>query len=75
MHGLQLLYRIPKLQVYQLVPPRSGDLRWLLLEKLHNASYTAYLDIQKTMIALPARVWWPKLAIDVKHFVAGYQVC
>ena len=70
-HGLQLLYRTPRPNVYQLVVPRSGGLRQLLLQELHNASYAAHLGVRKTTSALMERVWWPNLAVDVKRFVAG----
>ena len=57
--------------VNQLLIPRSGGLWQLLLQELRNMSYAAYLGIQKTISALLEWVWWPNLAVDVKHFVAG----
>ena len=46
-----------------------------MLKEPYNASYAAHLGAQKTTSALLAHVWWPNLAVDVKHFVAGCQVC
>ena len=51
--------------------PRSGGLRQLFLQELHNSSYAAHLGVRKTTSALLERVWWPNLAVDVKRFVAG----
>ena len=70
-HGLKLLYRTVRPNVYELVIPRSGGLRQLLLQELHNSSYAAHLGVRKTTSALLERVWWPNLAVDVKRFVAG----
>ena len=71
MHGLKLCYRTPRPNVCQLVVPRSGALRQLLLQELHNASYAAHLGVRKTTSALLEHVWWPHLAVDAKKFVAG----
>ena len=70
-HGLKLLYRTVRLNVYLLVIPRSGGLRQLLLQELHNSSYAAHLGVRKITSALLERVWWPNLAVDLKRFVAG----
>ena len=70
-HGLKLLYHMARLNVYHLVIPRSGGLRQLLLQELHNTSYAAHLGVRKTTSALLERVWWSNLAVDVKRFVAG----
>ena len=70
-HGLKLLYRTARPNVYQLVIPQSGRLQQLLLQKLHNSSYSAHLGIRKTTSALLEWVWWPNPAVDVKCFVAG----
>ena len=56
------------MNVYQLVIPWSGALQQLLLQELHNTSYSAHLGGQKTTSALLEQVWWPYLAVDVKHF-------
>ena len=64
-----------RLNVYQLVIPWSGGLRQLLLQMLRKTSYAAHLGIKKTTSAFLEWVWWPNLAVDVKQFVAGYQVC
>ena len=57
--------------VYQLMIPWSGGLQQLLLQKLHITSYDAHIGVRKTTSALLEWVWWPNLAVDVKHFVAG----
>ena len=62
---------MPRPNVCQLVVLRSGGLRQLLQQKLHNASNAAHLGIHKTTTALLECVWWPNLAVDVKNFVAG----
>ena len=71
-HGLSLLYRMVRPNVYQLVIPQSGGLRQLLLQKLHNTGYAAHLGVRKTTSALLEWVWWPNLAVDEKRFVARY---
>ena len=60
-----------KLNVYQLVILQSGELWQFLLQNLHNTSYATHLGVQKTTSVLFEQVWWPNLAVDVKHFVAG----
>ena len=70
-HGLKLLYHTVRPSVYQLVIPRSGGLRQLLLQELHNSSYAAHLGVRKTTYALLERVWWRNLTVDVKRFVPG----
>ena len=55
--------------------PWSGGLQQLLLQELHNSSYSADLGVRKTTSALLEQVWWPNLAIDIKYFVAEGQVC
>ena len=62
---------MPRPNVCQLVVPRSGGLRQLLLQELYNMSYAAHLGVQKTTFALLERAWWPNLAVNVKKFVAG----
>ena len=42
-HGLKLLYRTARPNVYQLMIPQSGGLQQLLLQELHNTSYAAHL--------------------------------
>ena len=59
----------------QLVIPKAGGLRQLLLQELHNTAYSCHLGVRKTISGLQARVWWLKLPADVKHFVSGYEVC
>ena len=66
-----MLYCTPTLNVYQLVIPQSGVLQQLLLKELHTTSLSAHLGVPKTTCALLERVWWPNIAVDVKHFVAG----
>ena len=66
---------MPRPNVCQLVVPQSGGLHQLLLQELHNASYTTHLGVCKTTSALLKHVWWPNLAVDVKKFVAGCKVC
>ena len=51
--------------------PRTGGLRQLLLQELHNASYALHLGVCKTTSAILEHVWWPNLAVNVKKFVAG----
>ena len=62
---------MPRPNVCQLVVPRSGGIRQLLLQELHNASCAAHLGVCKITSALPEHVWWPNLAVNVKKFVAG----
>ena len=59
------MYGTPKQQVYQLMIPRSGELRLLMLGELHSSCYAAHLGVKKTTIALLERFWWPNLALDV----------
>ena len=58
-----------------LVVPKAGGLRNFLLEELHSSHYSGHMGIRKTIQALQARVWWPKLPEDVKKFVRGCSVC
>ena len=62
---------MPRLNVCQLVVPRSGGMHQLLLQELHNVSYAAHLGVCKTTSTMIERVWWPNLAVIVKEFVAG----
>ena len=62
---------MPRPNVCQLVVPWSGGLHQLLLQELHNASYTVHLGVHKTTSALLERVWRPYLAVNVKKFVTG----
>ena len=70
-HELKLCYKVPRLNVCQLVVPQSSSLCQLLLQELYNASYAAQLGVQKTTPALLEHVWWPNIAVDVKKFVTG----
>ena len=70
-YGLSVLYCTVRPNVYQLVISRSGELRQLLLQELHNTSYAVHIGIRTTKSALFECFWWPNLAVDVKRFVAG----
>ena len=51
--------------------PWSDGLRQLLLQELHNTSYAVHLGVRKTTSAFLEWVWWPNLAVNAKHLVAG----
>ena len=74
-HGFSLVYWQSKPHVYQLVITRSRDLCQLLMQEVLISCYAAKLGVRKTMWALLVWVWWPNLALDIEHFVAGCAIC
>ena len=42
---------------------------------MHCSTLAGHLGMQKTIKALQQRVWWPGMAQDVRHFIAGCLPC
>lgn len=74
-HGVDVLYRFPSDSHGQLCIPEGGGLRQLLLGELHSSKLAGHLGARKTIKALTARVWWPRLEKSVKAYVRGCIVC
>ena len=76
-HGIGLVYRAAGKhgELLQLVLPKVGGLRELMLQELHDSLYAAHLGVRKTISAFQQRVKWPQLPETVKRFVAGCEVC
>ena len=70
-HGLPLLYRTPHVNTFQLVILANHGLHQLLMTELHCSSLVGHLGTHKTIATLQHRVWWPGLAKDICHFIAG----
>ena len=62
-------------RVDQIVVPKNGGFRELLIKKLHVTPLAGYLGVQKLTHALFQRVWWPKLHEIVTSFVCSSTTC
>ena len=63
-HGVQLLYRTAGGKSLLVVPATTGQ-RQLLMEELH-CGLSGHFGPARSLAALQLRVWWPKMARDVK---------
>ena len=73
--GVELLYRQPKADCWQLVIPDGAGLRQLLLQEFHCTPLAGHMGARKVISALQQRFWWPRLTIDVRTFIRGCQTC
>ena len=62
--------------------PTTFNRSYRRLVAFHNFSckncitlHTIAIQVRKTISALQSCFWWPKLPVDVKHFVSGCKVC
>ena len=75
-YGLELLYRCPEAgKAEQLVVPKAGGLRRLLMQEVHCSPVGGHFGVKKMMAMLLSRVWWPRMHTEVSRFVAGCHVC
>ena len=64
---IELLHRILSSDA-QLVLPKSGGFRQLVLSELYSAPLAGYFDARKTLVALLKRIQWPGITREVVAF-------
>ena len=58
-----------------IVVPNNDKIKQELMFEVHNLPYAGHPGRDKTIQLLSRQFWWPKMAVDVKHYIKHCDSC
>ena len=59
----------------RVVVPEDTDLRWEILNLMHNHSTAGHPGAKKMLLLIARNYWWPRMANFISQYVKGCGVC